>query len=293
MKLCVSSYSYSRLLGSGKMSMLDVPAKAKEMGFDGLEFSEFASPDGRPLEEYAAELRAAAEKAGIPLVNYAVGADLLTGGDEGIEAGMALLKRKVDVAAILGVPSMRHDVWYGGFPADWRGARTFTAVMPILADRIREVTEYAASKGIRTMSENHGFIFQDAERVEKLVAMVNSPNYGVLVDIGNFLCADEDPTRATGILKTLAFHCHVKDFHVKSGALPAPGSGWFNSRSGNWLRGAIIGHGEVPVVQCLRTLFQAGYKGNVSIEFEGMEDPLVGIAIGLENLKRFVAMAQA
>lgn len=291
MKVCVSAYSYYRLIDEGKMTLLDVPAKAKEMGFEGLEFSEFGVPEGKTFEEYAVELREAAEKAGIPLINYAVGADLLTGGEKGIEEGMALLKKKVDVAKILGVPTMRHDVWYGDFPKDWKGTRTYGAALPVIARNAREITEYAAAQGIRTMSENHGFIFQDAERVAQLVTAVDSPNYGVLVDIGNFLCADQEPTQAVGILKNLAFHCHVKDFHVKSGNLPAPGEGWFNSRSGNWLRGAIIGHGEVPVVQCLRTLYKAGYDGNVSIEFEGMEDVIQGIAIGRDNLKRYIRMA--
>jgi sugar phosphate isomerase/epimerase len=31
------------------------------------------------------------------------------------------------------------------------------------------------------------------------------------------------------------------------------------------------------------------YNGVISIEFEGIEEPLKGIAIGLENLKRYVA----
>jgi sugar phosphate isomerase/epimerase len=33
---------------------------------------------------------------------------------------------------------------------------------------------------------------------------------------------------------------------------------------------------------------KGGYDGVLSIEFEGMEDPLQGIAVGLENLQRFV-----
>ncbi|MBR6058397.1 MAG: hypothetical protein IKP58_09555, partial [Victivallales bacterium] len=67
---------------------------------------------------------------------------------------------------------------------------------------------------------------------------------------------------------------------------------WFQSRAGNYLRGAIIGHGNVPVAQCVRNLIQKGYDGVLSIEFEGMEDVLTGIAIGQENLRRFVAMAK-
>ena len=51
----------------------------------------------------------------------------------------------------------------------------------------------------------------------------------------------------------------------------------------------ITGHGDVPILQCLRTMKKAGYEGVLSIEFEGMEDPLQGIAAGLENLRRLVS----
>ena len=141
------------------------------------------------------------------------------------------------------------------------------------------------------MVENHGFFCQDSERVEKLVNGVNHPNFGLLIDMGNFLCVDEDPTAALGRLMPYAFHVHAKDFHVKSGNEPNPGEGWFQSRAGNYLRGAIIGHGDVPIVQCLRLMKKADYDGVLSIEFEGIEEPLKGIAIGLENLRRFVRMA--
>jgi sugar phosphate isomerase/epimerase len=52
----------------------------------------------------------------------------------------------------------------------------------------------------------------------------------------------------------------------------------------------VIGHGEVPIVQCLRIMKRAGYEGVLSIEFEGIEEPLRGIAIGLANLRRYTAL---
>jgi sugar phosphate isomerase/epimerase len=182
---------------------------------------------------------------------------------------------------------MRHDAT-GGFPAGQKGPKGFDDAVPVLAQGCRAVTEFAAEQGIKTMVENHGFFCQDSARVEKLANAVNHPNFGILIDMGNFLCADEDPAEAVGRLMPYAVHCHAKDFHVKPGTAPNPGQGWFQSRAGNYLRGSIIGHGDVPVTQCLRLMKKGGYDGVLSIEFEGMEDPLQGIAVGLENLQRFV-----
>ena len=61
----------------------------------------------------------------------------------------------------------------------------------------------------------------------------------------------------------------------------------FQTRAGNYLRGTVIGHGNVPVKQCLSILKSAGYDGTVAIEFEGMEDPVDAVRIGLANLKRY------
>lgn len=288
MKIGVSSYSYSRLVGSGNIRQIDVISKAKEAGFDVIEFSTISVPQGKTLKDYAKELRDEAERVGIPIANYTIGADFVNGCGGDIRAEVERLKGEVDIAEILGAPGMRHDITYN-MP---RGRfATFDDAIAAIAPAVREVSEYAASKGIRTMTENHGFISQDSTRVERLVSAVGHPNFGVLIDIGNFSCADEDQAVAVGRLAPLAFHVHAKDFHIKSGNGVNPGEGWFMSRGGNFLRGAIIGHGDVPLLQALRALKRTGYDGVLSVEFEGMEDPETGIRIGRDNLMKLLALA--
>ena len=92
--------------------------------------------------------------------------------------------------------------------------------------------------------------------------------------------------RAVGRAAPYAFHAHVKDFYVRSGNGFDPGEGFFRSRGMQYLRGAIVGQGDVPVVQCLSVLKSAGYNGWLSIEFEGQEDPIYGLRVGLQNVRR-------
>ena len=288
MKIGVSSYSYSQLVRNGQMRQMDVCAKAGEMGFDAIEFSPFAVPEGETPADFARKLRDECARVGIEIANYTIGADFLNGSGGDLDAEIERVKKEVDIARILGAPGMRHDA-SRGFDADHKGARGFDDAVPRLAKGCREVTEYAANLGIKTMIENHGHFCQDSIRVEKLINAVGHPNFGALIDMGNFICVDEDPGQAIGRLMPYAFYVHAKDFHVKPGAQPWPGEGWALTRGGNYRRGAIIGHGNLPVVQCLRVMKQAGYDGVLSIEFEGMEDVLTGIRIGHDNLRRFVA----
>ena len=286
MKFSVSVYSFMQYIQDGRLTPFSCIEKVKEMGFDAIEYVDFAFPENEDPTEYAKKLRAEADRVGLAISNYAVGADFLNGSGGDLEAEVERLKGQVDIAAILGCPTMRHDVTGGIANRTYQG---YDNVVERLAKGCRAVAEYAAQKGIRTMTENHGFFSQDSLRVEKLINTVASDNFGQLVDMGNFLCADDDPVTAVGRCAPYAFYVHAKDFIVKSGQGVNPGQGFFLSRGGNFLRGTIVGHGDVPVVQCLRALKGAGYDGYIAIEFEGMEDCVKGVAIGLENLKRYVA----
>ena len=270
MQISVSSYSFKM-----KNTPLERLRLAKELGFAAIEFTELDL-------QTAVRLREESERLGFPIACYTVGADFLRA--DSVEAEARRLYNQVDIAQALGVYQMRHDATRG-FKALRAAHSSFAEALPLLAKGCRMVTEYAAEKSVMTMVENHGFFCQDSERIANLVGAVSHPNFGALVDIGNFLCADEDPAKATGNIAALALHVHAKDFHVKPGAGDDPGHGWFKSRGGNYLRGAIIGHGNVPVRQCIGNLKRAGYDGYVSIEFEGMEDCEQALQIGLENLQ--------
>ena len=274
-------------MDNGSITQLGCVAKAKEMGFDAIEFVDIIPHDGSSREEYARKLRAECERLEMPISNYTFGADLLNGSDGNLDAEIERVKGQIDIAEILGAGSVRHDATVG-YPKEVRGFRGFDDVLPRLAEGCRRITEYAKTKGIRTMVENHGFFCQDSERVEKLVNTVANDNFGLLCDMGNFLCADENPVDAYSRVAPYAIYAHAKDFHVKSGMGQNPGDGFWKSRGGNYLRGAIIGHGDVPVTQCLTILKNAGYDGYIAIEFEGLEENYKGISIGLANLRRYV-----
>ena len=288
MKISVSTYSFSQLLNSGELNQFSCIAKAKELGFDAVEFVDILPHDGSSERDYAKRLGQEVRRQGLEVSNFTFGADFLNAAG-GAKAEIARVKERIELAVELGATSVRHDATIG-LPAG-KGYRSFDSVLPILSDACRQITEYAATLGVRTMVENHGQFCQESSRVEKLVAAVDHPNFGLLADMGNFLCADEDPTLAFGRIAPYAFYAHAKDFHFKSGSGDNPGPGFFTTRAGNYLRGAIIGHGCVPVRQCLSVLKANGYQGMIAVEFEGLEDCLTGVRLGLDNLRRFAQQA--
>lgn len=281
MKYALSIYSLSREVKKGNLDWFGVMDKAKELGFDGIEFIESAFPDKNPCVDTAEKYKEYADKIGIEIANLTVPADVVYGEDI-----CEKLCRWVDVAKALGVKTMRHDICGGIKDRTYQG---YGDIVPKAAKTIRKVTEYAKQNGIKTMTENHGFFSQDSDRVELLVNTVANDNFGLLLDMGNFLCADENPSTAFGRCAPYAFYVHAKDFIVKSGSDTNPGKSFFVTRGGNYLRGTVVGHGNVPVKACLLALKKVNYDGWISIEFEGLEDPCEAVSLGLENLKRYVS----
>lgn len=288
MKLATSSYCFSPAIRDGRMTQKDCLFKTKELGLDGLEYMDIQPPNGVSAENYAEDLREESERLGLPIVSYVVSdADLLYGCGGDLNAEVERLCHMVDLTKILGAKRMLHNV-SGDFRKGTRRWRGVGQVLPRAVEAICRVADYAAEKGICTMSENYGFLFEDSDRMEKLVNAVARPNYGLTVDIGNFVCVGEDPVTAVGRLAPYAFFAHIKDFHIKSASKPNPGADFFRSRTGDYLRGAMIGQGDVPVFGCLSALKNSGYDGYASIEFEGVEDCLYALAVDAENLRRYL-----
>lgn len=292
MKIAVSSYSFSQAIRSGSMTQEETVIKAKEMGFDGIEFTELRPCENPTLEqqlEMAARIRKKAEEIGITVTNYAISAQLYHETEEETKAELARIKGQVRVAKELGASTMRHDVCYR--LAENRPS--FDLMLPVMAENIREIADFAQSLGIKTCTENHGYIAQDSDRMERLFNAVNHRNYGLLADMGNFACVDENPITAVSRIAPYVIYVHAKDMILYNGEGHNPGSGSFISRGGNWLRGTVIGQGSIPVKQCLRILKRIGYDGFVSIEFEGIEEYLSSIATGKANLERYLREIEA
>lgn len=286
MKIAVSSYSFMQAIRAGMLTQEETLVKAKEMGFDGIEFIDLKPCDEPTWEqqmEMAARLREKAKEIGIEIVNYAIGANLYHEDEEAEQAELERIKKQVLVAKEMGCPLMRHDVcWALG-----NKCPSFDLMLPKIAKNVRIIADFAQQHGVRTCSENHGRIAQDSDRMERLFNAVNHPNYGLLIDMGNFNGVDDPHVTAVSRLAPYAFHLHAKDV-IKYRTEQIAGEGTGFTRGGYQSRATIIGQGNVPVKQCLRIMRRIGYDGYVAVEFEGCEECIDAIAKGKANLERYL-----
>lgn len=280
MKLGISSYSLHKALDAGEMSIQDVIIYIAELGGEHIEIVPHSfdlTKNAELIDVIVNQTRAS----GIEISNYAVAANFSNLNKEQFQLEIERLKGEVDIANKLGVKRMRHDV----ASSEDLSIANFNAELPKLVEACRAIADYAAQYEITTSVENHGYFIQHSDRVQALVVAVDRPNFRTTLDVGNFLCADEPPVSAVANNIRFASMVHVKDFYTRS-ASQAPGEGWFPSISGNWLRGAIVGHSDIAIRDVLQKVKESGYDGYISIEFEGMEDCLVGTRLGFEYVRR-------
>jgi sugar phosphate isomerase/epimerase len=284
MKIGITTYSFMKYVRQVKCDYNDICDLTKKLGFDGIEFIDIDRVFEQPIGDIMAAalvIREHCEKIGLEIVAYTVGANFLA---DDIDGELRRIRGCVDIAAALGAKLMRHDAAWGPRKIFGYGYREAIAEM---APLIREIADYAGSKGVKTCTENHGRFFQAPDRVKALIDAVNHPNYGWLIDMGNFMGVDADIIEAVKIAAPYAFHVHAKDNLFKPGSGIAP-AGWDPTGGGNYLRATVPGHGVVPIAQCVNIIREAGYDGYVSMEFEGWEDPLKALESGYAYLRKLV-----
>lgn len=284
-----SSYSFHSKLSTGEMTLPQVIDWVAASEGEHLELASLGDDPDSPIpninspQQYVDQIREHAAAAGVPLTSLAIGADLSTGD----RAEIARVTAHVDLAERLGITRMRHDVVpHAAQPGDDTPA--FERALPSIVAASKEIAQYAAGRGITTSLENHGFFVQAADRVRRIIHAVDEPNFLTTLDVGNFVCVDEDPAVSVPQNLPYAMVVHFKDFYIRP-ADAAPGEGWFRSRGGKHLRGAVVGNGDIDLRAVARAIRESDFSGYAAIEFEGWEDCLLGCERGIAFAKSLFA----
>ena len=114
--------------------------------------------------------------------------------------------------------------------------------------------------------ENHWGVGRTPEGVLRVVNALNSPWLGVTVDTGNFL---EDPYDKLAMIAPKAALVQAKTYY--GGGL------WYTL--------------DLDYDHIAKIIRDGGYRGYISLEFEGKEDPRTGVPKSLELLRKAFAKA--
>lgn len=237
-------------------------------------------------EERADIICRKAQEVNLQISTYCVAANLLDPDPVQADIEFEKIKANIEIAHRLGAKVMRSDLSAWGRPREENVIENFDRDLPYLISCCQKLADYAAKYDITLTIENHGTYINGGDRVRRLIQGVNRENYRCTLDIGNAICVDENPLICVEALLPYAVSVHFKDFYLRDNPIEFGDGDWMATNYGRWFRGAIVGHGELPVYKIMKRIKDFGYDGDISIEFEGMEDSRIGSKIGMDNVRR-------
>jgi len=193
-KLSLNAYSFNKMLSdhfNGRtpgMALFELLDFCAENNFDAIDPTGYFFPGypDVPSEEYINKFKRRAFQLGLEISGTGVRNNFASPDPGKRAADVQHVKEWIEVAAKLGAPVIR--VFAGSVPEGYEDK--WDEVAGWMAECFKECAEYGENYGVLVGVQNHGGMLRTADETIKVVKMVNSDWFGIIVDTGSFLTED-------------------------------------------------------------------------------------------------------
>lgn len=269
-KTSLNAYSFNKNITVGKtMTLFQMLDFAAEQNFDAIDITAYFFPGypKAPSDEMINNVKRRAFELGLDISGTGVKNDFANPDPAVRAADVKLVKEWIDVAVKLGAPVIR--VFAGPVPKGYENK--WDEVAKYMVESLKECAEYGKQKGVLVGVQNHGDFLKTADETIKIVKMVNSEWFGVIVDTGYFMT--KDPYADIEKIMPYAVNLQIKE---------SP----FGPRSSI----------KTDLPRLLKLIHESGYRGYLPIETLEIKgeprpvpdipyDPLVSVPAFLKDLK--------
>ncbi len=269
--IAVSTYSYWRYRSDAKLKIDQCIALASEAGFDAVEILEIQMH--RKDNAYLQTLKRQAFLAGLDLCGMSTHQDFVTPNAAEREANVKKTIASIELAYKLGIPTIRVNTGRWGTSGSFdelmknRGIEkplpgyTDEDAFPWVIQCLEKCLPIAERCGVVLGLENHWGLGRTPSGVLRIVNAIDSPWLGVTMDTGNFL---ENPYDKLAKIAPKAVFVQAKTYYG--------GGTWYTL--------------DLDYDRIAKILRKVNYRGYISLEFEGSEDPKTAIPKSLALLRR-------
>lgn len=270
-RMAVSTYSFWRFREDSKLPVEDCIDQAALMGFDGVELLHIQMTD--ESNPYLQSLKRRALTNGLDLCGFATHQGFVSPDPDIRQKNIDRTIKCIELAYKLGIPTMRINTGRWGTIKSFDKLMENRGIEPVLPgytqdnafewviESIEKCLPSAEKCGVVLGLENHWGLASTPEGVLKIINAIDSPWLKVTLDTGNFL---EDPYDKLEQLAPYTTFVHAKTYYG--------GGIWY----------AL----DLDYPKIARIIRKHNYKGYISLEFEGMENPQTAIPKSLELLKK-------
>jgi sugar phosphate isomerase/epimerase len=163
-------------------------------------------------------------------------------------------RRFIDLAQQLDCPFIRV------FPNTFPKYQDKAATINLMIKGLLELAGHAKGSKVSVLVESHGDLVKIAD-LETVMKGAQHPNAGMVWDVTNmWTITKESPVSAYNALHPYIKHTHIKDAKLVKGEPHY----------------VLLGHGEVPIFPAIDALWNGGYNGYYSFEWEKLWHPEIG-----------------
>lgn len=273
-RFAVSTYSFWQFRNKDLRAIETCIDLAAEWGFDGVEILEMQMTD--TSNAMLQKLKQRAFKRGLDLCGFSTHQGWVNPDAEIRQRNTEKTIRSIEMAYKLGIPTMRVNTGRWGTSGNFDELMANRGIEPVLEGYtedqgfgwvikgLMDCLPVAEKCGVTLGLENHWGLGRTADGVMRIVKAINSPWLGTTLDTGNFL---EDPYDRLEKIADDAVLVQAKTYY---------GGGMWYSLDLDYPRIATL-------------LSSHKYRGYVSLEFEGKENPLTAIPKSLAMLQEAFA----
>ncbi|VTS04044.1 sugar phosphate isomerase/epimerase family protein [Tuwongella immobilis] len=270
-RLGISTYSFWQFRNAALRSVGDCIERAARLGFDGVEILHRQMEDESPAA--LQKLKRLAFVNGIDLMGFSTHQGFLSPDPAIRQKNIDHTIRCIEMAYAMGIPTMRVNTGTWGTSKNFDDLMKNRGIEPPqkgytdeqgfgwVIDSFGPCLKVAEKCGVLLGLENHWGLGRTPEGVLRVVDAIRSPWLQVTLDTGNFL---EDPYDRLAQLAPKAVLVQAKTYY--GGGL------WYQL--------------DLDYPRIAKMLHSHGYRGYVSLEFEGKEDPLTAIPKSLALLQK-------
>ena len=270
-RIGVSTYSFWQFRHEDRRDIEKCIDLAAAMGFDGVEIlhRQMTDESNAALQKY----KRRAFLNGLDLMGFSTHQTFLSPDRAVRRKNVDHTVKCIELAYAMGIPTMRVNTGTWGTSRNFDELMKNRGVEPPLKgytdedgfgwaiDGLIQCLKAAEKCGVTMGLENHWGLGRTPEGVLRVVKAVNSPWLRVTLDTGNFL---EDPYDRLEKLAPFAALVQAKTYY--GGGL------WYSL--------------DLDYDRIARMLHKHAYRGYVSLEFEGKEDPKTALPKSLELLRK-------
>jgi sugar phosphate isomerase/epimerase len=271
----VSTYSFWQFReGAKRLTISQCIAKAAAMGFDGVEILHVQMED--ETNATLQKLKRQAYSVGLSLMGFSTHQGFVNPSPEERRTNVQKTLYQIDLAYRLGIPTMRINTGRWGTIKSFDDFMAKKGIEPALEghneeeafkwviDSLEKLLPRAQDCGVVLGLENHWGLGRTAAGVLKIVQAIHSPWLQITLDTGNFL---ED--------------WYPQMERMASSSVPlalVQAKTYFGG--GRWYA-LDLDYGRIAKI-----LRNHNYRGWISLEFEGNEDPETGVPQSLDLLRK-------